>query len=181
MACGIKKSYFEWLCECIDCHYNQNYSLLLHYLYNYDFIYILEKDDNRLSDGLYLRHRFGDELNIPLKDVDNSLFSKPCSIFEVMVALAIRCEESFMTDPDEGDKTGEWFWNMVDSLGLSEMSDDNFDVDYVDHALDRFINRQYKPNGEGGLFTVRKTKKDMRKVEIWYQMMQYLNEYLNLV
>ena len=41
-----------------------------------------------------------------------------------------------------------------------------------------FLNREYEPNGRGGLFTVNNSPADMRTVEIWYQFMWYLNEFL---
>lgn len=93
-----------------------------------------------------------------------------------MIALAVRCEEHIMDDPDIGDRTGQWFWNMIVSLGLGSMTDERFDGEYVDEVVDIFLNREYERNGEGGLFTVNDTDRDMRNVEIWYQMHWYLNE-----
>lgn len=80
-----------------------------------------------------------------------------------------------MTDDEYGDRTGAWFWNMIVSLGLGLMSDSRFDEKYTNIVLDRFMNRQYKRNGEGGLFTIDGIKRDMRNVEIWYQMCWYLD------
>lgn len=53
------------------------------------------------------------------------------------------------------------------------MDNDNYDGDYVDFVITRFLNREYETNGKGGLFTVDK-QRDMRKVEIWCQLMWYL-------
>ena len=36
--------------------------------------------------------------------------------------------------------------------------------------------REYSDNGHGGLFPLKNPKKDQRKVEIWYQMTEYINE-----
>ena len=41
----------------------------------------------------------------------------------MMIALAIRCEEHIMDDPDAGDRTGQWFWSMLVSLGLGSMDE----------------------------------------------------------
>lgn len=94
---------------------------------------------------------------------------------EMMTALAIRCEEHIMGDPDIGDRTGQWFWSMLSNLGLGSMSDTNFDKYRVDMALERFLERDYQRNGKGGLFTVNNGR-DMRATEIWYQMNYYLSE-----
>ena len=93
----------------------------------------------------------------------------------MMIALSIRCEEHIMDDPDVGDRTGQWFWNMLVSLGLGSIDDRKFDRYLVDDVLERFLNREYKRNGEGGLFTVNNGR-DMRQTEIWYQMNYYLRE-----
>lgn len=78
-----------------------------------------------------------------------------------------------MDDPDVGDRTGQWFWSMLVSLGLGSMDDRKYSRSAVDGVLERFLNREYDPNGEGGLFTV-DNGRDMRRTEIWYQMNYYL-------
>lgn len=173
----IEKDYFEWLCsKVIDDESNVKYSTLMSHLYDAVFVPVLEMDDNRAEDGKNLRYRFGIEYNIPRNMILTTLDDRrSCSILEMMVALAIRCEESIMTDDEYGDRTGAWFWNMIVSLGLGLMSDSRFDEKYTNIVLDRFMNRQYKRNGEGGLFTIDGIKRDMRNVEIWYQMCWYLD------
>ena len=56
------------------------------------------------------------------------------------------------------------------------MSDENFNEHLVRRNISNFIERRYSRNGRGGLFTVRHCIKDMRNVEIWYQMCWYLDE-----
>lgn len=81
-----------------------------------------------------------------------------------------------MGNSNYGDRTGQWFWRMIYSLGLSSQNDINFDEGYVDYVLDRFNKRQYAPNGEGGLFTVDFPRvPPMNEIEIWRQAMRYLN------
>ena len=82
-----------------------------------------------------------------------------------------------MYDIDIGDRTSVWFWNMIDNLGLSDMSDAHFNQPYVDDVIFRFLNRDYLPNGQGGLFTINNCSEDLRNVEIWYQLCWYLNAY----
>jgi hypothetical protein len=99
----------------------------------------------------------------------------PCTVLEMMIALAIRCEETIMDDFDVGNRTGQWFWGMVTNLGLGSMTDIRYDERYIDDVLTRFLNREYEPDGKGGLFTIRRCDRDLRKVEIWYQLCWYLD------
>lgn len=103
------------------------------------------------------------------------LDDRPCSVLEMMIALSIRCEEHIMDDPDIGNRTGQWFWSMLVSLGIGAMDDRKFDRYFVDRTLERFLDREYERNGEGGLFTVNNGR-DMRRTEIWYQMQYHLGE-----
>lgn len=174
----FKKRYLDWMCRLVYNKYSKNlsYKKLLHYLNTIDFTYILPLDGNREEDGIDLRYRFGYECNYDNSLIASYLDDHPCSVLEMIVALARRCEESIMSDPDYGDRTGQWFWSMIVNLGLGPMTDDKFDKDYVDFVVNRFLNREYKPNGEGGLFTVKHPSRDMRSVEIWYQMCWYIDE-----
>ena len=59
---------------------------------------------------------------------------RPCSVLEMMIALSMRCEEQIMDDPDIGNRTGQWFWDMIDNLGLGEHERLKFDGRYVDEG-----------------------------------------------
>jgi hypothetical protein len=135
-------------------------------------------DGNRAEDGIDLRYRFGYEQGYDSPMIATLLDDRPCSVLEMLIALAIRCEEHIMNDPDIGNRTGQWFWNMIINLGLGFMDDTKFDENYVKDVISRFLYRKYKRNGEGGLFTVEHCKNDLRTVEIWYQMCWYLDEVL---
>lgn len=174
--------YFEWMYQlvCNDRYYKRlSYRKLLYFLHDTDFAYTIPMDGNRESDGIGLRYSFGRQCGHEDSLVAAHLDDRPCSVLEMMIALSIRCESQIMDDPAAGDRTGEWFWNMVVSLGLGKMSDDHFDRNAVTHIINKFLNRDYKRNGEGGLFTVEHCEQDMRTAEIWYQMCWYLDEYLD--
>ena len=101
----------------------------------------------------------------------------------MMVGLAIRIEDTIMADADFGDRSSMWFWIMIKSLGLYDMTNDvlyNSDTAYdeIKDIIHKFLEREYKPNGEGGLFTVYNTTKDLRNMEIWYQMCMFFNNLL---
>lgn len=174
----IRDEYFEWLFNLVcgeNFSKNISYRKLLVYLHSVEFTYVIPNDVNRAEDGIDLRYRFvlDHDYNIDIMDY----LDGPCSIFEMITALSIRCEETIMDDPKVGDRTRQWFWNMITNLGLGGMIDDRFDRQIVDEILDRFLNREYEPNGQGGLFTVRHCKRDLRTVEIWYQLCWYLDDF----
>jgi hypothetical protein len=171
---NVGLEYFNWLTDLVNegrfggC---ASFRKLLAYLHDTEFIYLIPKDENRAADGVYLRYRFACE-----HCGDEEMFLRgPCSVLEMMVGLAVRCEEDTMTDTLIGDRTSQWFWGMVVNLGLGAMNDDRFDIDEVSEIVEQFLYREYAPDGRGGLFTVRGCRKDLRKVEIWTQLMWYLD------
>ena len=176
----INVEYFNWVCSLVcKGHYSRRfrYGKLLKYLHDREFTYTIALDGNRAEDGIDLRERY--TCGFRYKDAEivaNQLNDEPCSILEMMVALAVRCEEHIMDNPDIGDRTYRWFWDMIDNLGLGSMNDSEFDETYVEEVVDRFLNREYEPNGKGGLFTVKRCRYDLRNVEIWYQMCWYLDD-----
>lgn len=163
--------YFDWLFRKV-CEEGATYRRLLLYLFDREFTYILPMDSHRASDGVYLRYTF--ERENPGAETPNG----PCSVLEMMIALASRCEDDIMDDPSIGNRTKQWFWEMATNLGLRRMTDDRFDEHYVKDRIDILLSRNYKPNGEGGLFFIPECKRDLRTVEIWYQLMWYLNSIL---
>lgn len=80
-----------------------------------------------------------------------------------------------MYDETLGDRSGQWFWHMVTNLGLGYMDDNRFDRQDAEYIIGRFLNREYEPDGSGGLVTIRRCEHDLRDVEIWYQLNWYLS------
>jgi len=173
---SLNIEYFDWMYRLVCDRRHSSYRQLLYFLNNVDFRYSIDMDGNREEDGIDLRYRFGNENSLNSAVIATFLDNHPCSVLEMMIALAIRCEEHIMDDPDIGNRTGQWFWNMVKNLGLQRMRDDIFDEEFVNDVIERFLDREYEPNGKGGLFTVEHCKYDLRSVEIWYQMCWYLDE-----
>lgn len=172
----IRKQYFDWMCRHVQNKSSMAYRDLLIKLDSIQFTYIIPLDSNRYEDGIALRYKFGQECNIPPGFIATEIDIRPCSVLEMMIALALRCEEDIMSDSELGDRTGSWFWTMISSLGLEEMKGSWFDPMYVESIIDRLLNRQFKPNGRGGLFTLKNPPQDLRTVEFWYQAMWYLSE-----
>lgn len=175
----IQELYFEWMYQ-IVCGSRQfsarrPYYKLMRHLYEVPFTYFYGNDGDRAADGVHLRYRFGDENRYKDYEIANELDQKPCSVLEMMVALALRCEESIMTDPDIGNRTPQWFWEMISSLQLDSMTDYVYDENLVDSKLTKFMSREYDKDGAGSLFYVKDSPVDMRTTEIWYQMCRYLS------
>lgn len=175
----ILNAYFNWLYSAV-CGDRRSrpvsFRRLMIKLHDTDFKYFVSRDENKAIDGMDLRYRFAVMSGYDhSSDVIVDILSGPCSVLEMMVALAIHCEEDIMDDPSYGDRTGQWFWNMIVNLGLGSMTDYNFDEEYIDEVLERFLNREYAPDGRGGLFTIRGCDADLRTVEIEYQLLWYLN------
>ena len=183
MRNDIRDEYFDWLFEIVhDDRFAEPYSFikLLSHLHNIEFKASRRHrdDENRAEAGRDLRYRFAwyegyEDASEEVLDI----LDGPCTMLEMMVALAIKCEE-IMDDATIGDRTGQWFWNMIVSLGLGSMNDLRFDEREVDRVIDRFLRRDYEPNGKGGLFTLKNTNIDLREVSIWRQMCWYTDEFI---
>ncbi len=175
----IRNEYFEWIYDIICGRRYQHvisFRKLLMYLHDTEFTYLIPRDENRAKDGENLRYRFSLACGYEHSYLAiTNMLSGPCSVLEMMVALAIRCEEEIMDDPSLGDRTAQWFWRMITSLGLGSMVDERFDRHLVHDVVERFLSREYEPNGKGGLFTIRNCEYDLRDVEIWYQQCWYLD------
>lgn len=163
----ILDNYYEWLKQEVD---GSNYDKLLSYLNETPFYTILNDDLNRIDDGLIIREHYIHQVTETPESVTRRKFKcKPCSVLEMMYGLATRMEDGILGDSEYGDRRLIWFWGMIKSLGLIEMTDDNYDEIYVEEVIHRFLERDYSPDGHGGLFTT-DFNIDMREISIWSQM-----------
>lgn len=170
----IINEYYEWLFDMV-CGEKERFNKLLSRLHDIPFRYSIPRDENRAIAGTDLRWRFAlakgyEEYADEILDI----LAGPCSVLELIVAIAIYCEEHVMDDPEYGDRTCQWFWGMIINLGLGSMLDYRFDERYVDDVIERFLDRDYEPDGRGGLFTIKNCNRDLRDVEIFHQMCWYL-------
>ena len=174
----MREDYFKWICSLVcDRSKSIPYKKLLRYLFDTDFIYVLERDENRAIDGCDLRYRYGYCNDIPQDVISEYLNDRKCSMLEMMAALSNRIEENLMSDWDCGDRTGKWFWEMIHNLGLDKAQDSRFDLQKVSKIIDIFLHREYEPDGTGGLIRIPNCDRDLRTVEIWYQVNWYLSEF----
>lgn len=167
--------YKAWLKRMVDPA--GEYDCLLDLLFDLEFTWTVEFDENRAMDGIYLRNQFKVEsgLECPFNWVE-----WPCSILELLLALSIKIEDTVMYSLDEGDRTAEWFWIMVDNLGISQFDDSHWSAESVSIVCDAiciFLNRSYEYDGTKGLFPLSNPKEDQRNLEIWWQMHEYFQDF----
>lgn len=170
----VKVLYFDWMYDIICGKNNRvSYRKLMRHLHAIEFYWMRDvpMDANRAEDGKRLRIRFEQNTGICSDEIDG-----PASVLEVIFALAKRVEENILEDPRDGDRTAQWFWEMMTSLGLAGMNDNNYNQEYVDDVIDIFLRREYESDGQGGLFTVENPYDDMRYAEIWAQMNWWVME-----
>lgn len=166
-----KYDYFQWLLEKIECPTAYNHSLLLKDLHHFRFESVIERDENRALDGVDLRYQYIDEENLP---DDNGVSDMPCSVLEMMIGMAERFTYDVIGRSFAG--TEFWFWKMIDNLGLTCATDDNYSYAYVEQKVETMLKRSYKRNGLGGLFPLKRDKKDQRNIELWYQLCAWFEE-----
>ena len=179
----IKQLYFEWLVGLVgETPSQQSFSKLCHELHMVYFFDKIDKDYNRIADAFDLRNCFIDDFYQNNQDIDDieDILSGPTTVLEVIVALAVRIENDYMYDPLYGNQTSKWFYEMINNLGFGSF-DDSVDFkpsmrNHIRTVLLIFVNREYKRDGNGGLFPLKMAKDDQRGIELWNQMLLYLNE-----
>lgn len=173
--------YLDWLTRIVwlpNVFRGVSYHRFFNFLFNAPFVPSNEMDQARMNDAIDLRYSFADEIGLPYQVLEHDISTQTtqCSMLEMMIALAKRIEDHIMADNEFGDRTGQWFWEMVMSLGFNNMDDKNFEEGRGWVIIDRFNSRDYLPNGQGSLFTITNPAVDMRQYDIWYQMQIWISE-----
>mgnify|MGYP006988995765 CR=1 FL=1 len=153
--------YYHWLVNIIGGE--GEYSELLKFLFDTEFIWIIDGDYNRAADGEYLRRVYKGK-NTP---------STPCSMLEMMVALSVRIEDDIMYDPQFGDRTAQWFWSMIENMGLLNMKDGHFNPILCNEIVHNIMTRKGKKDL---FFCSTFSFQKWNKLEIWQKMCAWLNQ-----
>lgn len=171
----VKDVYFNWLIGKIKGVY---YEELLWTMYDTDFKAPDESlDHNRVVDGLRLRDEFKAETRGNFK-----VKTGPCSFLEMLIALARRLEFDVMQESKYGDRTVDWFWMFIENMGMSQATNEMWNLTwerYVSRRLGKIQRKTYTRNGTGGLFVVNEhPDEDLRQIDIWWQLMWWVDENL---
>lgn len=147
----------------------KSYTLLARELFNKEFYFYSSEDVNVYEWALYLRHALGFNLD------------SYCSVFEVLVTLAYQWEHRYGYDNDIGDQIPVWFAEMLKNAGLDSFNDLSWSYDAIiitDDIISRILDRQYAPNGIGGLFPLKNPVPgfDARELGLLDQLAHYINE-----
>ena len=178
----LEDMYFTWLIRKVaNERVYPRYTKLFKTLYSTRFKFEDMKplDVERAKDGKSMRYLFERRMDEYLHDVSGREFieleDKEVNMLEMLVALASRIEDAFMGDISEGDRTSQWFWEMISNLGVGAMSDQQFNQNEYNRCLKNFFSYTYDPNGKGCIFRSEKWgMSDMAKKDIWYQMQAHL-------
>jgi hypothetical protein len=141
---------------------------LLRTMFRTEFFWTVPNDDNRVEDGRVLRNEFLEKSGA--RCVDPDWLALGCSFLEMMIALCRRLEFEAGVHPSDW-----WFWHLIENLELEDCTDaSDTTEEVIRQKLDVVIWRTYKPNGHGGLFPLDRPRVDQRKIELWYQLNNYL-------
>lgn len=162
-------SYFDWLCMVAvpDGYHRLEYSMLLNTLMETEFYWLVPRDENRARDGLELRDLYEQETG------ETCDFDGPCTVLEMMLALAMRCNDEIMYDPEDPNRADQWFWTMICNLKVDVFDNKHFSKIDTEEILEKFLDRKYENFGQGVcfcLFPPPKLSTNFYRSELWYQL-----------
>lgn len=167
--------YFNWLMKNLNLK-KKGYSELLFLLFETPFRVVLERDNNRLDDGKYLRNHFFLDIG-----VDGDFMDHPVSVLEVLIALCNRIDAEYLGNPNNP-RPDIIFWEILCNLGLDSVCFTDSRIKNPSNLrnfyriIDNFMDRNYDFNGKGSLFPLKSVSFDASEMEIWDQMQAYLSE-----
>lgn len=169
----LKSNYFEWLLDIIggSCGYRK----MLSTLFDIDYYWVVKFDDDRVKDGYLLRKTYLGFIG------SDGVIEGNISVLEVMIALAISCEDTIMHDRDIGDRTPNWFWMMCSNLKITgtrfgDQHYNRFTEEEVRVIIDNMLARRYGDDGKGSMFPCVKSVPNFSNLNLWLQLNQYLLE-----
>ena len=156
------RNYFLWLLHKIEWYSIDVYEHedLLKYLFDTEFTWTIDHDANRAAKGLNLRYEYNKKWDYG---------DTPCSVLEMLIALARDWEHEICYDFEKGDRSALWFWTMIKNLKLMDSNE-------YSKILKKWLSREFDEDGYGSPFPRKNCDKDQRKVEIWMQLQGYVLE-----
>lgn len=166
----LDDQYLDWIYDQIGLQQENVYHYhLIRQLHTIEFIMLVPNDDNRIKDGLILRKEFVNSRGRMI-EVEQHWYEMGCSVLEML--LGVSRHLSFQ----ENGPVGDWFWHLMDNLGLSRYHDGRWNGRRIQTIVEDLVWRRYNADGSGGLFPLKHPREDQTLVEIWYQMEAYTLE-----
>lgn len=189
---ALKKhcSYYSWLCmqSGID-------GPLARLFYETDFRWsdTVPDDENRAKEAKELRTQYAiyllakDEMDTVLSkeqwhDVDllkKSILGPAC-VFEVLVCIARDLDSMLNMGAESCVKT--YFERLMMNVGFDFYDEEDWDTDsekvekYWKKLMDRWLDRSYLSDGEGGLFPLNSPDTDQVQRSLWSQMNDWVDQ-----
>jgi hypothetical protein len=177
-----QEAYLRALYKEVSNNRSRSYLNLSRLLHTIDFVWDVPNDDNRIGDALEKRKEY-----MELVGFSEALKTKPASVFEVLVGIVYRMMY-VMDGEDRGLSTSKLYIELLENLNISGFTDGMFlrsrnikkiEAD-VRTKIRKMMARKYTPSGRGGVFPLKRNPVkhgiDLRKTELWYQMMYYIAE-----
>ena len=176
----------EYLCYLmnraqIDAEGDYGYSILCESLMEYTFLPIMSMDENRCYECRSLRRDFADGYDEDAGDILDGLCGEYGTMMELLIVLSEKIEYE-MADSEYEAGTGKWFKELLQNCGLIKCCNSWYgqykeqgSAEVID-ILDTINYRNYRWDGEGGLFPLRWPKADQRYAELIIQMNNYIEE-----
>ena len=170
-------TYFDWLSMIAipDGYKRADYIDLLLALHDVPFRWVVDRDENRAKDGLELRKMYEEDTGEWCDQYG------PCTLLEMFLALAIRCDTEIMYDPDDLNRADKWFWMMAENLSMDKFispffvhdgkNEENFEFFEI---VNGFLDRNYGQKWQFCPFFVPFLSTKLEKMELYYQMNFYL-------
>ena len=165
---GYPEDYYIWITELVNLDSHRGYSKLVSFLFDTEFFWEVALDRNRAGDGKELRFDW-----VMWSDYhdDDSWVDTPCSVLEMLIALARRIRVDIM--PDYDIELADWFWKIISNMGLDRYDNSHFNSDEICEKLCYFSEKkQHKML----IFNTKTEKSELESMDIWNQMQRWLAE-----
>ena len=161
VGADITSDYYIWLTDGME---DLDQEGLLSFLFHVEYTYLIPNDRHRELDGLNLRREYCEEEEVRGEPMDYI----PCSVLEMMLALAKRIEVDVLDEPNLN-----LFYRMLDNLSLTSTRSDQWES-----IIFLWLERRFSREGVGSPFPLNRSYCDERREELWSQCMHWLEEFI---
>lgn len=169
----FRYGYKEWILKKIQIDHIDDW--LFDILHGTHFIYSVERDRHRYTDGISLRNNyFKNRESLKPMNFDDI----PCSCLEMLAALAIRIDDEWLGNPNNP-RPEIIFLKMLENIGLKEgIEKSRENEERIKRLLMRWLGRCFDRDGQMSTIFPSKRNRNyyFRDMEIWDQMQLYISE-----